>query len=100
MLVEQGLARLHERIVQSEYLARPRRRAQGDDLFFQRLQPGKPRRVVAIIDHRGSKRRRGSQTMRRKIGEHPEYLTGVAPERLDKKPVGHSTVPLGAVLPR
>src|SRR3984893_2164530 len=37
--------------------------------------------------------------MRRKIGEHPEYLTGVAPERLDEKPIGHSTVPLGAVLP-
>src|SRR5262245_1621151 len=96
---EKRLAAFGALVVDGEDVARPGRRLQRGDLFFQRLQPRELRRVVAIRDHRGP-RWDASDDLRLEIGEDAVDLAGVAAERMDEESIGHTAVPLRTILPR
>src|SRR5215211_1968941 len=96
---EERFAAFSALIVDGEDVARPRRRLQHCDFFFQSLQPRELRRIVAIRDQRGT-RWDMSDDLRLEIGKHAVDLAGVAAERLDEESIAYPAVPLRAILPR
>jgi len=95
---EQRFAFLRQRFIEAEHVLWPGWWTQSDDFFFLGLQADNICRMFPKRDF-GRKARYTKDLLRSEPREYTQYLTRVAPQRLDVKPIRNSTIPLGMVLP-